>query len=108
LLVLERASATSKFYAVTLDDKRALDPCQLDIATRPTVEERSAAGESLPHLAKTLIFSTDDHPDIDADLEGVTLMSADSLLLVNDNDFGVDGVTTHFWRIALPANVLME
>ncbi|MFA6113280.1 MAG: esterase-like activity of phytase family protein [Sphingomonas sp.] len=108
LLVLERGSATTKLYAVALDDGRVLDPCQLDIATRPTIEEQSAAGHTLPHLAKTLVFSTDDHPEIDADLEGVTLLSPRTLLLVNDNDFGVDAVPTRFWRIDLPADVMMD
>jgi hypothetical protein len=108
LLVLERGSATTKLYTVMLDDSRALDPSHLDIATRPTIEEQSAAGESLPHLAKALVFSTDDHPEIDADLEGLTLLSPRTLLLVNDNDFGVDGVPTRFWRIDLPTDVVME
>ncbi len=108
LLVLERGSATTKLYAVTLDDNHTLDPRDLDIATRPTIEEQSAADESLPHLAKTLVFSTDDHPEIDADLEGVTLLSPRTLLLVNDNDFGVDGVPTRFWRVDLPDDLVME
>ena len=108
LLVLERGSATTKLYAVTLDDSRALEPRHLDIATRPTIEEQSAADDPLPHLAKTLVFSTDDHPEIDADLEGVTLLSPRTLLLVNDNDFGVDGVPTRFWRVDLPNDILME
>lgn len=108
MLVLERASATTKLYAVALDDRRALDPRHLDIATRPTIEQESAAGESLPHLAKTLILSTDDHPEIDADLEGVALLSPRTLLLVNDNDFGVDGVPTRFWRIELPDDIKLQ
>jgi len=108
LLVLERGSATTKLYTVTLDDSRALDATQLDISTRPTIEQRSAADDSLPHLAKALVFSTDDHPEIDADLEGVTLLSPRTLLLVNDNDFGVDGVPTRFWRVDLPNDILME
>jgi hypothetical protein len=106
LLVLERASATAKLYAVTLDQAKAVDPRHLDVATRPTIEEESAADETLPALAKTLVFSTDDHPDIDADLEGLTLLSPATLLLVNDNDFGVDDVATRFWRIDLPEALL--
>jgi hypothetical protein len=108
LLVLERGSATAKLYAVTLDETGALDPSERDIATRPTIEQRSAAGDSLPSLAKTLIFSTDDHAEIGADLEGIALLSPRTLLLVNDNDFGVDGVTTQFWRIDLPDGTKLE
>ncbi|CAN5760744.1 esterase-like activity of phytase family protein [soil metagenome] len=108
LLVLERGSATAKLYAITLDETGALDRRERDIATRPTIEQRSAAGEALPALAKTLIFSTDDHPEIGADLEGIALLSPRALLLVNDNDFGVDGVATQFWRIDLPDGTRLE
>jgi hypothetical protein len=56
----------------------------------------------LPVLAKTLIFSTDDFPEISADLEGMVQISPRQLLLVNDNDFGIEGVATRFWRVDLP------
>jgi hypothetical protein len=32
-------------------------------------------------------------------LEGMVLLAANQLLLVNDNDFGVEGAETAFWRI---------
>jgi hypothetical protein len=72
LLVLERISRTSKLYRVTLDERL---------------------------LTKTLVLSTDDWPQIDADLEGVVLLSDRELLLSTDNDFGVDGRETAFFRV---------
>lgn len=72
LLVLERISATSKLYHVTLD---------------------------APVLTKTLVLSTDDWPRIDADLEGMALLSDRELLLSTDNDFGVEGRETAFYRV---------
>ena len=108
LLVLERGSATSKFYIVILEAGHEIDKVHLDMATRPTLEELSAAhqvGSAVPQLTKSLVFTTDDFPEIDADLEGVVMLDPRTLLLVNDNDFGVDGVTTHFWRIELPADL---
>jgi hypothetical protein len=36
----------------------------------------------------------------------LTLLSPATLLLVNDNDFGVDDVATRFWRIDLPEALL--
>jgi hypothetical protein len=105
LIVLERASATTKLYAVDLDAASAVAPEHLEVATRPTLEELSAArglAGRVPVLAKTPILSTDDLPDVDADLEGMILLAPDSLLLVNDNDFGVEDVRTRFWRIDLP------
>ena len=50
-------------------------------------------------LAKTLLLDTDDTPEVSADLEGMTLLDERTLLLVNDNDFGIEGVATTFWRV---------
>jgi hypothetical protein len=72
LLVLERISRTSKLYRVTLDG---------------------------PVLTKTLVLSTDDWPQIDADLEGMALLTDRDLLLSTDNDFGVEGRETAFYRV---------
>ena len=72
LLVLERISATSKLYRVILD---------------------------APVLTKTLVLSTDDWPQIEADLEGLALLTDRDLLLSTDNDFGVEGRETAFYRV---------
>ena len=103
LLVLERGSETTKIYRCAVD-ANGLDEAHWDVATRPTLEELSATGETWAHpvLKKELIFSSDDHPEISPDLEGMALLSSSELLLVNDNDFGVLGVETRFWRITLP------
>ena len=100
LLVLERGSETTKIYKVTPSGDLALPPAHLDAATRPTVEELSGGGDpGLPVLAKHLLFSTDDAPEVGADLEGMAILSPTELLLVNDNDFGVEGAETGFWRV---------
>jgi hypothetical protein len=103
LLVLERISKTAKLYRVTLDPARALAPIWCDPATRPTIEQASA-DDPLPlaMLDKHLLFSTDEHPDIGADLEGVAILDESTILLVNDNDFGIEGAPTRFWRVELP------
>ncbi|MGY4395810.1 hypothetical protein ACVWZA_000971 [Sphingomonas sp. UYAg733] len=108
LLILERGSATTKLYAVRLDAAHATDPDQLDDATRPTIEQLSADG-LIGDLAleKALVLDTDDLPEIDADLEGLVVLSPNTLLLVNDNDFGTEGVRTRFWRVELPADLPM-
>jgi hypothetical protein len=99
LLVLERGSETTKIYRVTPSEALALPPEHLDVATRPTVEELGAGGSELTVLAKHLLFSSDDSPDVGADLEGMAILSPSELLLVNDNDFGVEGAATGFWRV---------
>lgn len=101
LLVLERASETSKIYRVQLDPSLRLPPEHFEMATRPSVEELSGADQDfhLPVLQKTLLLSSDDHPEIAADIEGVTLLSDSQLLIVSDNDFGVGEKCTAFFRI---------
>jgi hypothetical protein len=53
----------------------------------------------VPVLAKRLLFSSDDAPEIGADLEGMAILSPSELLLASDNDFGVEGAETGFWRV---------
>jgi hypothetical protein len=105
LLVLERASETTKLYAVDLTPELALGPEHLDPATRPTLEELSARDDTPPALAKRLVLDTDDHPEVSPDLEGMAVLGPRTLLLVNDNDFGIEGVRTRFWRVDLPADL---
>ena len=76
LLVLERITRSARIYAV-------------DVA---------APGR----LAKSLVFSTDDAPQIAQDLEGMTLLSPTELLLATDNDFGVEGAETRVYRLDFP------
>ena len=99
LLALERGSETTKIYKVTPTDAFALPAEHLDPATRPTVEELSAGDIDLPVLAKHLLFNSDEAPEVGADLEGMAILSPTELLLVNDNDFGVEGAETGFWRV---------
>jgi hypothetical protein len=106
LLVLERASETTKIYRVDLADASSSAPEHLNIHTRPTIEEMSAAGEALNAVTKMLIFSSDDAPEVTADLEGMAILSPTELLLVNDNDFGVEGAETSFWKISFEKPVL--
>ena len=73
LLVLERISKSARIYRVDL-----------------------AAGRA---LAKTLIFSTDAAGGIAADLEGMVVMSDSELILATDNDFGIEGAETRFYRL---------
>lgn len=75
LLVLERISASAKLYRI--DPEAPPD--------RP--------------LDKRLLLTTDAAPAIAPDLEGATWLSPDTLLLSTDNDFGVEGRETAFFRL---------
>jgi hypothetical protein len=102
LLVLERGSQTTKIYRVDLSATCALPPDHLAVVTRPSV----SGAHDLPQLGKELVFSTDDAPEVAADLEGMVVLSSSRLLLVNDNDFGVEGAETSFWTIDFDEPVL--
>lgn len=101
LLALERSTETCKIYHVELADMLRLPQDHLHIETRPTVEELSAAKEpmKLPLLSKRLLFTSDDHPEVTADIEGMAVLSDRSLLLVSDNDFGAEDKKTRFFRL---------
>ena len=104
LLVLERISRTTKLYQVNLSPRFAVPAAHMDIRTRPTIEQLSAAADppdDLPVLAKVLVLTTDDAPEMDRDLEGLVVLSPNELLLVTDNDFSVEGARTRFWRVLL-------
>jgi hypothetical protein len=104
MFVLERISQSTKIYRVALTPDKVAPATLSDAATRPTLEEmtRKDVGRAqIPTLTKTLILSTDDHPQIGADLEGMLLLNPTCLLLCNDSDFGIEGAITQFWRIDL-------
>ena len=108
LLVLERGSKTTRIYRVQLRGELATPPQHLDAATRPTLEELSGRGElDLPVLEKSLLFDSDSAPEVAADLEGMVILSESELLLVNDNDFGVEGAETSFWKVRLLDRTLL-
>lgn len=73
LIVLERIAHTTKIY-------------EAELARLPD---------------KRLLFCSDDHPEMGPDMEGMALLSAGEILLVSDNDFGVECAETEFWRIRL-------
>ena len=104
MLVLERITLSTKIYRVALTPDSAASAALSHPETRPTLEQMSrkelkAAGIAV--LEKTLVFSSDDHPEICADLEGMILLSKNELLLSNDSDFGIEGADTQFWRVLL-------
>ena len=107
LLALERATRSTKIYRVLLDERKALPPEELEMTTRPSLEERSAAGRLQEfELRKQLLVDSDDAPQLPPDLEGMAILSPTELFLVNDNDFGVEGAETQFWNIVFNEPVL--
>lgn len=104
LLVLERISKSCKIYRVELNSLFAAPTTLSHPETRPTLEQMSRKDlddAGIVVLEKSLIFSSDDFPDICADIEWMILLGSDALLLSNDSDFGIEGAETQFWRVSL-------
>ena len=100
ILILERASHTTKIYRVRLDAggarwRRSI----LRLQARPTLEELSASGplpDDIPVVAKELVLSSDDAMELPPDMEGMVVLSPRELLLVNDNEFWRRGCRDEF------------
>jgi hypothetical protein len=65
------------------------------VSKRIDVSDRLSFGNRI----RAHVDATADAPQIGPDLEGMALLSPHELIVVNDNDFGVDGAKTHFWRV---------
>ena len=111
LILLERVSASTKLYRVDLTSEYEVPAEYRYLSTRPTIEQmdgKAFAVAAIRSLDKILVFDSDAAPEICADLEGMILLSPRALLLVNDNDFGVEGVETQFWRVTFDSDLIQE
>ncbi len=110
LLVNERINKTTKLYLVDLGSGAPLPKRFDDPATRPSLEQialKDLAGAGVKPLAKTLIFDSDDHPGaLPAKIEGIAVVDPRTLILVNDNDFGIDKDNTRMFRVRFSKDVL--
>ena len=94
----------AKLYNVKLGPRKHVAAGYRDIRHNPSIEAMSRAKvlpNNIPVLTKKLVLSTDDHSEICPDLEGMVRLKDGTLLLVNDNDFGVEGVKTEFWKVTV-------
>lgn len=109
LLVLEKIDKTARLFLVTLDEANRV-PGEFDLPEMtPSLEVLDGEALTLRGLAplpKTLVLDTDSVPGLPSKIEGVAVMAPDELIVINDNDYGVDGVRTQMFRITLPQPVL--
>jgi hypothetical protein len=95
LIVLERTEQTTKLYEVELDKATNIIGTQWDdAATSPSLEASTVADAKITPLPKTLRFDTADFKDIVGKTEGMALLGDGSLLLINDDDYGIAGGRT--------------
>jgi hypothetical protein len=95
LIVDERTDQTTKLYEINLKSAtNILDTKWDDPASRPTLEQAGLNAADIKALPKTLCLDGADIPGLEGRTEGMALLGDGSLLLINDNDFGVNGERT--------------
>jgi hypothetical protein len=95
LVVDERTDRTTKLYEINLNGAtNILDSKWDDPATRPTLEQAELIPANIKPLPKILCLDGADVPGLESRTEGMALLGDGSLLLINDNDFGVSGERT--------------
>src|SRR5262245_25232471 len=108
LVALERIGKTTKLHRLALDGATNLaGGAWDDPATTPSLEqltEADLASNNIVQLGQRLLLDSADHAGLPAKIEGVSFVDADTLILINDNDFGIDGATTEIVRMKVPTN----
>ncbi|MFU1782039.1 esterase-like activity of phytase family protein [Haloarcula japonica] len=100
LLVLERVSATTKLYVVSMADTEPIPSTYDELDREETLESLSGDTiENADSFEKTLVFSTDDYDGFPSKIEGIAMPTPTTMILINDNDFGYADAETKIARI---------
>jgi len=100
LIVLERTERTTKLYEISLAGaSNILGTRWDDLTTRPTLEQSGLDAAKIKPVAKQLRFDSADFQQIVGKIEGMTLLGDGSLLLINDDDFGIIGAHTQVFVV---------
>ncbi len=103
LVVLERVTHTTKLYAVNLSSgSNILGTKWDDISTMPSLEQVSLVSIGIKPLTKVKWLDSTERDDIPSKIEGVAIIPPDTLVIINDNDFGIEGARTKILRLKLP------
>lgn len=95
LIVLERTETMTRLYEIDLAGATDIHGTPWDDArTAPSLEQIELPEAMIEPAKKTLRFDTVDFPTITGKIEGVARLADDTLVLVNDNDFGIGGART--------------
>jgi len=107
LIVLERIAKTTKLYAIDLNGAtNVLGAAWDDKATSPSLEQMMTAdlaGKGINPVSKKLWLDSSNHPELPEKVEGVAILGGGRLVVINDDDFGIDGAHTIIVRLTLPA-----
>ena len=106
LIVLERIAKTTKLQAIDLSAATNILGTDWDKAeTAPSLEQTAAgdlAGKGVTPVSKKLWLDSSTYPELPAKVEGVAIVDGKELVLINDDDFGIDGAKTRIVRLTMP------
>lgn len=95
LIVLERTEQTTKLHEVDLAGATNIGGTRWDdAATRPTLEQTDVTAAGITPLRKNLRLDSAEVREMAGKTEGIALLGDGSLLLINDDDFGITGGRT--------------
>ena len=107
LIVLERIAKTTKLHAIDLAAATNILGTDWDkVATSPSLEQLAVgdlAGKGITPVTKKLWLDSADHPDLPEKVEGVAILDGNQLVLINDDDFGIEGAKTRIVRLTMPS-----
>jgi hypothetical protein len=96
LVVLERTEATTKLYEIDLGKATNIYGTPWDdTRTEPTLEQlKNLDDATIVPVTKDLRFDTADFPKVAGKTEGIAVLGDGTLVLINDDDFGIGGART--------------
>jgi hypothetical protein len=104
LVVLERIAKTTKLHAIDLSAATNILGTDWDKAeTSPSLEQiADLAGKGITPVTKTLWLDSSDYAELPEKVEGVAIVDGKELILINDDDFGIEGAKTRIVRLTMP------
>lgn len=103
LVVLERISKTTKFYQVNVNSGTNILRSKWDaVTTVPSLEQQSNLEAKT--VTKKLLLDSDQMGGLMKKVEGLAWLGDDTWIMVNDNDFGIEGDATFVKRVVMPVN----
>ncbi|MCS7266986.1 MAG: esterase-like activity of phytase family protein [Geminicoccaceae bacterium] len=99
-LLVDRTERTSKIVAIDVRGAtNILGSAWDDPATSPALEQVSLAEAGIVPVRKRLVFDSSAHPEVPVKIEGLALFADGALMMINDDDFGIDGRRTLVVRV---------
>lgn len=107
LIVLERIAKTTKLHAIDLSAATNILGADWDKAeTSPSLEQIAAAdlaANGITPVTKKLWLDSSTYPELPEKVEGVAIVDGKQLVLINDDDFGIEGAKTRIVRLTMPS-----